>query len=299
MCAAKDKRLDSCLSKKRCLHIQVLGGRAFLDHLTEPSPSCNQCRSFFVLHVLFRGQRFHSRPVPCACEPNINESFLLELSECCGRHPRRSNDIITETMLSYSSALGISDPIYLVLTRSNDRGEGELVGTCSVQWRQLLTESSGRSNVTVEVGGVCSEAKITAGLLDLKLEIVPKSSETLQTELLSAQLGLEKQRDSERERLFLVYAKQWWKEYLQIRPAHSQRLVKIFAPDERGVSHLVCCYITPLRAGRLLDTPRHAARFVSLIPFEKKSSVGSDSGCCESWTRAYTFISLKKGVSPN
>lgn len=34
---------------------------------------------------------------------------------------------------------------------------------------------------------------------------------------------------SERERLFLVYAKQWWKEYLQIRDTHQNRLVKIFA----------------------------------------------------------------------
>lgn len=198
--------------------------------------------------------------------------------------------------MSYSSALSIADPIYIVVTKINDRGDGELVGMSSVQWRQLLTEDSGRSNVTVEVGGVSSEAKITAGLLDLKLEIVPKSRELVQSELLSAQLGLEKQRSSERERLFLVYAKQWWKEYLQIRPSHSQRLVKIFAPDERGESHPVCCYVTPLRAGRLLDSPRHAARFVSLIPFEKRSSVGSNGGCCDSWMRAFSFIALKKGV---
>ena len=98
-------------------------------------------------------------------------------------------------------------------------------------------------------------------------------------------------------RLFLVYAKQWWKEYLQIRASHSQRLVKIFAPDERGISHPVCCYVTPLRAGRLLDTPRHAARFVSLIPYEKRSSVGSSGGTCDSWVRAHSFIALKKGVS--
>ena len=165
----------------------------------EPSPSCSQCHAYFILHVLFRGQRFHSRPVPCACEPKINENFLLELSKCCGKHSRYSAEK-TEEMMSYSNALSIADPIELVLTRSNERGEGELVGVCSVQWRQLLTESSGRGNVTAEVGEVCSEAKITAGLLDVKLEIVPKSSEVLQSELLTAQLGLEKQRNSERER---------------------------------------------------------------------------------------------------
>ena len=200
----EDSQLDGRVSRKQCLYVQVLGGCAFLDHLMEPSPPgpaplCRQCHAYFVLHVLFRGQRFHSRPVLCACEPKINESFLLELSKCCGKHSRYLGEK-SEEMISYSNALSIADPIELVLTRSNERGEGELVGVCSVQWRQLLTESSGRSNVTAEVGGVCSEAKITAGLLDVKLEIAPRSSEVLQSELLTAQFGLEKQRNSERER---------------------------------------------------------------------------------------------------
>lgn len=43
------------------------------------------------------------------------------------------------------------------------------------------------------------------------------------------QFTLERQRTAEKERLFLVYAKQWWREYLQIRPTHNTRLVKIFA----------------------------------------------------------------------
>ena len=49
------------------------------------------------------------------------------------------------------------------------------------------------------------------------------------SDVISAQISLEKTRQAEWERLFLVYAKQWWKEYLQIRPQHKQRLVKIFA----------------------------------------------------------------------
>ena len=40
---------------------------------------------------------------------------------------------------------------------------------------------------------------------------------------------LEHSKNTERERLFLVYAKQWWKEYLEIRDDHKNRLVKIFA----------------------------------------------------------------------
>lgn len=43
------------------------------------------------------------------------------------------------------------------------------------------------------------------------------------------QQSLERQRTAEKERLFLVYAKQWWREFLEIRPSHQSKLVKIFA----------------------------------------------------------------------
>ena len=199
-------------------------------------------------------------------------------------------------MLSTSDALSLADPIHLVLTRTDMRGEVDLVGTCYLEWRQVLADSARKISVLVELNGVGSEAKIPAGLLEIKLEVLPKSGEVLNQEVVSSQLGLEKQRSAERERLFLVYAKQWWKEFLQIRPNHSQRLVKIFAQDEGGRSHPVCAYVRPLRAGRLLDSPRHAARFVSLIPFERASSVGSGGTCAEAWSSLHSMLSRKKGV---
>ena len=152
-------------------------------------------------------------------------------------------------------------------------------------------------SVSVELSGVGSEAKIPAGILEMKLEVLPKSGEVLQGDIVSVQVGLEKQRGAERERLFLVYAKQWWKEYLQIRPAHSQRLVKIFAQDESGVNRPVCVFVRPLRPGRLLDSPRHVARFVSLIPFERASSIGSSGRCAEVWSSLHAMLSQRKGVS--
>ena len=54
-------------------------------------------------------------------------------------------------------------------------------------------------------------------------------SEPVREDILAAQMGLEYSKNTERERLFLVYAKQWWKEYLEIREVHKNRTVKIFA----------------------------------------------------------------------
>ena len=61
------------------------------------------------------------------------------------------------------------------------------------------------------------------------MQLVPTLDEPLREDLIGAQLGLEHSKNTERERLFLVYAKQWWKEYLEIRDDHKNRLVKIFA----------------------------------------------------------------------
>ena len=63
---------------KRYLYVQVLGGKAFLEHLQDPEPMPGRVTSTFTLHLHYRGQRFKSRPVPCACEPDINEGIYLE-----------------------------------------------------------------------------------------------------------------------------------------------------------------------------------------------------------------------------
>ena len=200
-------------------------------------------------------------------------------------------------MLSYSNALSMSDPVHLVVTKTNSQGESSLIGTCNMEWRRVLASNTGRLSLTVELNGVGSECKITSGILELQLEIIPRCCEVLERDVLETQLSMERQRGAERERLFLVYAKQWWKEYLQIRSSHAQRLVKIFARDEAGLSKPVCAYVQLLRAGRMLDGPRHAARFVSLIPFERASSVGHGGCCTEVWSSLHTMLCQRKGVS--
>ena len=92
-----------------------------------------------------------------------------------------------------------------------------------------------------------------------------------------------------------MYAKQWWREFLQIRASHSNRLVKIFAQDECGTNRPVCSFVRPLRAGRLLDSPRQAARFIILLGYEHAPSVGG--GKAEMWSSLHAFLCKGKGVS--
>ncbi|XP_035765877.1 centrosomal protein of 76 kDa [Neolamprologus brichardi] len=271
---------------RRCLYLQVLGGKAFLEHLQEPDPLPGQVCSTFTLYLHFRNQRFRSKPVPCACEPDLKEGFLLEIHR----------DGIGESgkMADATSMLSMCDPVHFVLIKTDTSSETMLVSSYFLDWRTVLSSPSSKTCFAVELMGVGSESKVPAGVLTVSLELYPPLPEILSADIISTQQSLERQRAAEKERLFLVYAKQWWREFLEIRPSNQTKLVKIFAQDENGVNRPVCSYVRVLRAGRLLESPRQAARFVSLLAHEKAPVVGG-GGKQEQWCTLMAFLCRGKG----
>ncbi|XP_068998211.1 centrosomal protein of 76 kDa isoform X1 [Embiotoca jacksoni] len=271
---------------RRYLYLQVLGGKAFLEHLQEPEPLPGQVRSTFTLYLHFRNQRFRSKPVPCACEPDLKEGFLLEI--------HREGTGGSSKMADVSAMLSMCDPVHLVLIKTDTSGETALVSSYFLDWRNVLSSPSGKTCSAVELMGVGSECKLPAGVLTVSVELYPPPPETLSSDIISTQRSLERQRTAEKERLFLVYAKQWWREFLEIRPSHQSKLVKIFAQDENAVNRPVCSYVRVLRAGRLLESPRQAARLVSLLAHEKAAVVGG-GGRQEQWCTLMAFLCRGKG----
>uniref|UniRef100_A0A8C2Q0Y9 Centrosomal protein of 76 kDa n=1 Tax=Cyprinus carpio TaxID=7962 RepID=A0A8C2Q0Y9_CYPCA len=269
---------------RRYLYLQVLGGKAFLEHLQEPEPLPGQVCSTFTLHLHFRNQRFRSKPVPCACEPDLQEGFLLEV--------HRDGD--ASKMADATTMLSICDPVHMVLIKTDTSGDTTLISSYFLDWRRVLSAPTGKTSVSAELLGVGSECKVAVGVLNLKLELYPPLTETLSPDVVTTQQSLERQKTAEKERLFLVYAKQWWQEFLEIRPSHQSKLVKIFAQDENGVNRPVCSYVRVLRAGRLLESPRQAARFVSLLAQERAPVVGGGVRQ-EQWCSMMAFLCRNKG----
>jgi centrosomal protein CEP76 len=108
--------------------------------------------------------------------------------------------------------------------------------------------------------------------LQINLDMMPNmlKSELLTEDQVLKQQELEQKYDQETLHKFLDYSNNWWAEYKEIRPSHKQRLVKIFAETddrEANVYKPTCSLIQPMYADRILDSPLHAARFVSLIAF--------------------------------
>ena len=89
----------------------------------------------------------------------------------------------------------------------------------------------------IDLKGLNNERQITVGSLRLSLSLIPHLNQPISRDVYETQLSLEKARNSEKDRLFMIYAKQWWNEFLQIRPENKQRMVKIYANDELNNSY--------------------------------------------------------------
>ncbi|ESO82822.1 hypothetical protein LOTGIDRAFT_229828 [Lottia gigantea] len=271
---------------RRHLYLTIQEGKAFLEHLhtNEVLPG-QQVSSYFTLHVHFRTQRFKTKPIPCACEPAFDEGFLLELhKESAGEAGRMADN---------TAMLSMYDPIHIVLIKTDSTGKTSLVASHYFEWRPVLTSAQSKMKVSIELKGTGIENQVPVGVLVLQMELFPKPPEPLREEVLRAQLELERHRQSDRKRGFLTYSSLWWEEYLQIRDAHKNRIVKIFATDENGNNKPVNSYVKPFRTGRLIETPRQAARFVSLIHKDYPKSLGQDKR--EQWTCIHSFLCMNRG----
>uniref|UniRef100_T1J4Y7 Centrosomal protein of 76 kDa n=1 Tax=Strigamia maritima TaxID=126957 RepID=T1J4Y7_STRMM len=297
-------------SKHKQLYLQILRGKAFIDYLSDNESLPGQPGPYFRIFIKFFNQRFRSQLTLCSCEPEFNEGFLLDLQTSfatgkLNKHCPKKFVFINLTNFFHlgesfdgnsADLLSISSPIHLVLVRIDQLGNSTLVSSYFLEWRSLLTSYDSRMTLAIELHGIGPENEIPVGILEIKLELIPELSDILSPDIVTSQLNLERSRRTEQERLFLVYAKQWWKEYLQIRSNNEQRYVKIFAQDENGSTHPVTQYIMPLQAGRLLETPNEAAWFVALIPYGAMTTVGGSSKSkMERWANIHTVLCLNKG----
>ena len=89
----------------------------------------------------------------------------------------------------------------------------------------------------IDLKGLNNERQITVGSLRLSLSLIPHLNKPISRDVYETQLSLENARNSEKDRLFMIYAKQWWNEFLQIRSENKKRMVKIYANDELNNSY--------------------------------------------------------------
>ena len=73
----------------------------------------------------------------------------------------------------------------------------------------ILKTSNGQLRNAVEINGVGAESKVPVGILDVKMDIIPRLPDVAPPEVVKTQLTLEKNRLNERQRLFLGKKTPW------------------------------------------------------------------------------------------
>lgn len=98
---------------------------------------------------------------------------------------------------------------------------------------------------------------------------------------------------SKENRDLYLTVKSWWANVIKLYPHVSGRVIKVLTEDEIGCHRSVCSLISPIPPPREMTSPRHAARFVSLIPF--KRDAGLTGGRVETWRSSHAILCRKQG----
>lgn len=280
------------------LSLRLLEGQAFLDYLEESEAAGRE----LAWHIAFESQRFKSRQVPAAVAPRFDETFHVKLPLVGSRN----------------GLLQHLPPVHLVLVCSGgggsgeeppwDPGSGTLISSHYLEWRHCLS-TSGPLKMTVELQGVGRRHKLSVGVLHAELELKPLgTAEPIPQMAVAAQIRAEEQQRAEVMRRCFEDLDRWWAEHHSLYPS---RCIRIFAQTESCLFLPLTSFVVPLHAGRHLDGPGHALRFVALMPTEQVNSKEASSaeprwhsflamwakGRCSAEERALLLCSLLLGYS--
>ena len=209
------------LGNRRYIYVSFHGGKAFLD-TTATVQNDDEMGISLSLHLSFNGQRFRGQKVAMSADPAFSEGFLFELPE---RLTVSLGSVLPDPCLAYS------EPVHIAIMRHVPAGDMELIGCHALDWRHLVLralEGSPTSFQAVEVNGVGASFSLPAGVVNMRVDVLPPPPPGLDVAVARAQLALERARVVDNERIFLVYAKQWWREVSDIH-CPLRRYVRLFA----------------------------------------------------------------------
>ena len=289
---------ESCL-----LHVQLLGGRAFID------PAMVSRGGELRVCGQLGEHRFASRGVGFATEPALDGSFLVPL-------PMKASELEPRGPTAAAAAprcarlLGVRDHLHLlVVQQAGEEAAPVVVSSVLVDWRRVLT--AGKCTLSVELtdvaapaadgappaaGAVYPAGRGAVGAIELRFELLPSpaAEDCVSEAALMAALKAERGADVDAERAFHRYARRWWDEYLALSPSHRERLVKLYAMSELGSQRPAPCFVRPIRADRLVESAHQAAHFVSLIGYESADAHRVGTASFDTWHTAHS--TLARGV---
>jgi centrosomal protein CEP76 len=86
-------------------------------------------------------------------------------------------------MADSAALLSITDPIHLVMLRTDLNGDTHLVSSHFMEWRSILTFPGSKQTVSIELMGTGAESRIPAGILNVCVQLVPHLEESLREDI--------------------------------------------------------------------------------------------------------------------
>eukprot|EP00927_Polykrikos_kofoidii_P060912 TRINITY_DN55811_c0_g1_i1.p1 TRINITY_DN55811_c0_g1~~TRINITY_DN55811_c0_g1_i1.p1 ORF type:complete len:663 (+),score=82.83 TRINITY_DN55811_c0_g1_i1:100-2088(+) len=255
------------------LMLRLIEGRAFLDYLDER----DACNKDLQWHVSFGCQRHRTRPVPAAVDPRFDSTIFVTLPQGASRTSLSSHAAPLHLILLCRGSQGAAEDPW-------DHGNGTLLCSHFLEWRECLAVSGPRQLV-IELQGVGRRRQLAVGVLHAEVELRPAGAAAalLGEAAVSAQVSGEEQRRAEIMRRVFEDLDRWWAQYHQVM---QSRYVCLFAQTESCLFLPVTSFVTPLEAGRVIDSPAHAFRWVTLIASEPRPALESSE------PRWHTFPAL-------
>jgi hypothetical protein len=200
----------------------VISGKAFVGAMSDELTGVPT--SYLVFHAHFLNQRFVTKPVLYKLEPELDESFMIDLH---GVKSSALGDLA-------ASLVALDEPIHLIVMRHyvvppvhgtkaaessvpEMETSGDLFASLKIEWRRSLCK--GGVSIATELPGVGQEAKmkVPVGVLDLRIDFVPELSlgSSMPQSEVTKQLKHEIAAEADAQRQFYQYARVWWEEYLQ------------------------------------------------------------------------------------
>ena len=264
------------------LFVKLNSGHNFIDYDTKNV--INESPSFFIFDLLFFGKQYKSKKIPTGSDFPIDDSFILDF-----------NPLESSINLNFSILKKISSPIHICLLLYKDNNL-KLVASKSIEWRWVLCY--GTYKIEAEFKSPSSLNNLNVGTVTMTISLLPlvdKQNLLSQTSI-TDQLNEERKNEIDISQDFINYATVWWEDYKNIRPENSSRIIKLFLPTEDREFYSYkpsMSLIESYTIGRNIKTPYEAARFVSLLPYERRENPGGEK--VEIWHTIHSFLALMKG----
>lgn len=270
------------------LRVELRGGSCFAGEAVDAAST--GAALGVRCHLLFNGQRGSSGLAAAGVDPELQGAFLFEIARPRPRTTSDWHELLTRTM----------PQLRLCVTRERLGGvassKREVVATGAVDWRQAFLSAGAEVAVRLEAAGPDSVLDQSA-VVRLALDVAAVGDEApietpFDQETTKLEIKRSTARRAEAAREFYLRAKEWWRTFTDA--VGDDRGVRVFARDEAGELRCVCSFVAPLRAGRGLDSPRHCARFVTLVEVDKSDAIGGGSGA-DTWLSPQALAARRAG----